>query len=49
VIVEMLGLFAFQVGESKASRARHAEFVGVLPSPESDLRHVRPSHFEFDP
>ena len=39
VMVEMLGLFAFHVGERKASRARHSEFVDLLPSPESDLRH----------
>ena len=45
----MLWLFAFQVGAPKASRARHSEFVGVLPSPESDLRHMWLSLFKFDP
>jgi hypothetical protein len=43
-MVKMLGPFVFHVGDRKASRARHSEFVGVLPSPESDLRHL-PSPF----
>jgi hypothetical protein len=40
VTVKMLGLFAFHVGHPKASRARQSELVGLLPSPESDLRHL---------
>ena len=42
VTAKRRGLFAFHVGHPKASRARQSEFVGVLPSPESDLRHFGP-------
>jgi len=40
--IKMRGLFAFHVAHPKASRARQSEFVGVLPSTESDLRHFGP-------
>src|SRR6185295_5293361 len=42
VAVKILGLFAFHVRHPKASRARQSEFVGLLPFPESDLRHFGP-------
>jgi hypothetical protein len=38
-MVDMIGFFPFDVGEPKASRARHSELVGLLPFPEPDLRH----------
>ena len=45
VAVKMLGLFAFHVRHPKAGWARQSELVGLLPSPESDLRHFGPFPF----